>query len=84
MWLKTLDSSSNPSLVNLDKVHSIEIYEGDDCVPSVWVYFGCVAVKGYIGKVILYRGSMDECHAYMKWLHAEIDICGNVLEYRQK
>ncbi len=84
MWLKTLDKSGNTSLVNLDKVHHIEIYEGDDCDPCVWVYFGCVGTKGCIDKIPLYSGSIEECRAYMKSLHTEIDICGNVLEYQEK
>ena len=88
MWLKTLDNSGNPSLVNLDKVHRVKIFLDHNSKLSVIAYINDGSYReeysqGY-NKITLYMGSVEECQAYMKWLHAEIDICGKVLEYQQK
>ncbi len=78
MWLEVIDGNERGSLVNLEKVQDIRIYNnGDNC--KVRAYLDSNVYKS--NTVDLFEGTSEECTDYMDWIYDRVCMGSGMMEY---
>ena len=80
MWLKVCIPDHQDNIVNMEKVHRVELddYGQGDAVVRAFLDNGGCPVDN---QFILFSGPLLECEVYLEWLERQLDISGSLLRY---